>query len=69
MHSDELICSKAGFTRIVRKIAGGQAHDLANASAEFQGRFTSEALVVLQIAAEKYVTDHFYLSYDRFEFV
>ena len=73
-HSDQLFIPTSAFARLCRELADNFARQdsryfPANATMytmpgdAFIGRFSKEALLVLQLATEKYMTDFFSMRY------
>ena len=74
-HSEGLLIAKRAFLRLVRQIADENCRqdyrDLAGTttvytmnSGGFSGRFTSESIMILQTAAERYLVDTFAMTYN-----
>jgi histone H3/H4 len=71
--SDQLVLPTAAFARVCREIAdnvakeasqlGGGASIYTTQGSKFVGRFTREAICVLQMAAEKHLSDYFFMGY------
>ena len=60
--SDQLFIAKAAFRRLCQELAQCVAKDLFGPGHTFHGRFTKESIMILQIATEKFVSDHFAMS-------
>lgn len=74
-HSEGLLIAKRAFLRLIREIADencrqdyrnlvGSATVYTMNSGGFSGRFTSESIMILQIAAERYLVDTFAMTYN-----
>lgn len=72
-HADCFILARGAFQRLCREIADDLAKELArsmppNATqytmsiTRFTGRFMREAMIVLQLAAERFITDTFAMA-------
>ena len=68
-HSDVLFLAKKAFHGLCRELAnnvckksGNELHGLSIVS-RFTGRFSLEAITILQMAAEKYISDELAMAY------
>jgi len=60
--SDQLFIAKAALRRVCQELTQGAVRDLFGPACTFHGRFTKESVMILQIATEKFVSDHFAMS-------